>query len=250
MASEKLKYLSEPSLQGLRSDVMKNIELYRSGDFFDISSSNGWCISSDSVCVDSDRLSNLNGSQGASSDIDSSIAVYESFEGMTPALAMEERVWVRFTHLECLQYARARWPVEGSDEKQAEHVLRHFFASGRTGIRDDNAISRLWWNMHIASIADPEDPESALRLILKVADIRMALVERPNTAARIPIIRALMRAMRRDHWITSTGLAFRRFMVEVNRDAGGVLFEVLPDTVIDRVMQRCAEKAQRYLENV
>lgn len=249
MASEKLRYLSESSLYELRSAVMKNLELYRSEDFFDISSTNGWSISSDSVFVDSDRLSNLSGGQGASSDFESSIAVYKSLQGMTPALAMEERVWVRFTHLECLKYARARWPLKGSDEDQVDHILKHFFAKGRTGVRDDNAISRLWWNMHIANIADPEDPESALKLILKVADVRAALVERPNTSARVPIIRALMRVMRSNQWITSTGRAFQKFMVEVNRDAGGVLFEVLPDAVIDSVMLRCAEKAQRNLES-
>jgi len=249
MASEKLKYLSESSLQELRSNVLKNIELYRSENFIEISNGNGWSISSDSVFVDLDRLSSLNGVQGASSDYESSIVVYKSFQGMTPALAMEERVWGRFTHLECLKYARARWPIKGSDQEQTDHILKHFFAKGRTGVRDDNAISRLWWNMHIANIADPEDPEGALKLILKVADIRMALVERPNTAARVPIIRALMRVMRSNQWITSTGRAFQKFMVEVNRDAGGVLFEVLPDTVIDSVMLRCAEKAQRNIES-
>ncbi|SDT42469.1 DUF6339 family protein [Pseudomonas granadensis] len=249
MASEKLKYISELSLQELKSDVLKNIELYRSGNFIEISSCNGWSISSEWVFVDLDRLSSLNGVQGASSDYESSVVVYKSFEGMTPALAMEERVWGRFTHLECLKYARARWPIKGSDQEQVDHILKHFFAKGRTGVRDDNAISRLWWNMHIANIADPEDPESALKLILKVADIRMALVERPNTSARVPIIRALMRVMRSNQWITSTGRAFQKFMIEVNRDAGGVLFEVLPDTVIDSVMLRCAEKAQRNIES-
>lgn len=78
MASEKLKYLSESSLYELRSAVVNNLELYRSEDFFDVSSSNGWSINSDSVFVDSDRLSSLNGDRGASSDFESSITVYLS----------------------------------------------------------------------------------------------------------------------------------------------------------------------------
>lgn len=248
MATEKLKYLSESSLRVLRSDVMKNIELYRAGDFLESSFSNGWCITSETVRVDSDKLSKLDGSGGASADIENSIIVYEAFDGMTPALAMEERVWTRFTHLECLQYSRDRWPIKGEEQKQTENVLKHFFAPGRTGVRDDNAISRLWWNMHIAKIADPGNPLSALRLILKSADIRMAIIERPNTAARIPIIRGLMRTMQNNIWITSAEKIFRQFMVELNRDAGGVLFEVLPDAEVDAVMLQCAAKTQQYFD--
>lgn len=250
MAVGQVKYLSETKLEELKISVADNLERYRSGEFVGLSADNGWSISSDLAHVDFDILSSLDCTDRVSADIHNSIIVYAALGGMTPALAMEERVWARLTHLECLDYARARWPIKGDEQSQVKNIISHFFAPGRTGVRDDNAVSRLWWNMHIAHIADPSDPEGALSLILKTADIRKQIVERPNTAARKPLIKALMRAMRVNQWITSTEAAFRRFMVELNRDAGGVLFEVHSEAVIDSVMLRCAERAQRHLNNL
>jgi hypothetical protein len=249
MTMAKLMYMSEAKLKEVKIDVEKNRERYCSGDFSDLYADNGWNIESELVRLDLDLLSTLDGVNAkAGTDIESSIIVYKSLVGMTPALAMEARVWTRLTHVECLDYSRARWPVTGSEESQIKHVLIHFFALGRTGIRDDNAISRLWWNMHIANIAEPSDPEGALRLMLKTADIRQAIVERPNTASRKPLIRALLRAIQTDHWITSTEDSFRRFMIELNINGGGLLFEVYSADSVDKVMLMCAEKARAYLE--
>ena len=98
--------------------------------------------------------------------------------------------------------------------------------------------------MHVATIADPDDPEGALDLILKTADIRSNFVERPNTAARPPLARAVIRAMQRDPWITSTERAFREFMIVLNRDGGGILFETMEDADVDGIMDTCAERAR------
>lgn len=249
MNNSKLLYLSEQKIGELQSDISKNLERYRVGDFADLVINNGWNVESDLVRVDSDLLSTLDEVNAkAGTDLESSIIVYDSLVGMTPALAMESRVWTRLTHVDCLDYSRARWPITGNEESQLKQVLVHFFAFGRTGVRDDNAVSRLWWNMHIASIADPQDPTRALSLILRSADIRQAIVERPNTAARGPLIRGLLRAIESNPWITSSESCFRRFMVELNIDGGGVLFEVGPESAVDKVMYVCAQRAHEYLE--
>ena len=99
--------------------------------------------------------------RSAQADIEASRTLYRALPGMTPALAREERVWVRLSHVECLGYARDRWLTGQIGERLDQQVRLHLFASGLTGIRDDNALSRLWWNMHIATIADPDDPEGA-----------------------------------------------------------------------------------------
>ena len=122
------------------------------------------------------------------------------------------------------------------------------FAPNLTAIRDDNALSRLWWNVHIATIADPEDPEGALRLILKTADIRNNFVERTGTVSRRPLARAVVRAMRNNPWITSSEQAFREFMKALNRDGGGVLFEALDESEADKLIEACASRAKSHLE--
>ncbi|MGY2188167.1 DUF6339 family protein [Pseudomonas sp. SDO5591_S426] len=249
MTSTPLKYLSQVVVNELSENISINRDRYASGDFFDLSRENGWEVESDKVQINLDMLADLDGTDGtAEADIRSSLIVYRSMPDMTPALAREERVWVRLTHVECLQYSRVRWVKTAKGENLDKVVLDHFFAKGRTGIRDDNAISRLWWNMHVATIADPDDPEGALRLILKTADIRQAIVERPNTASRQPLARAIVRAMRFNPWITSSEAAFREFMKEMNRDAGGVLFEAIPDSDADSALSAYAAKARQHLE--
>lgn len=240
-----LKYLSQDVVNELRNNITLNRDKYASGSFLDLAKENGWEIEINTVQMDLDMLKGLDGAdRTAEADIKNSLIVYKSLLGMTPALAREERVWLRLTHVECLEYSRARWIKKAEGDSLDKAVLDHFFAEGRTGIRDDNAISRLWWNMHVATIADPEDPEDALHHILKTADIRQAIVERPNIASRQPLARAIVRAMRSIPWITSSEGAFREFIKEMNRDAGGVLFEAISDSDADCILSAYAEHAR------
>ena len=248
MTVSPLKYLSENKLSELKKSIVANRDRYEAGSFLDLAHDNGWAIETSTVQVDHDLLETLDGTtRAAAADIDNSLILFRALQGMTPALAREERVWVRLTHIECLGYSRERWLSEKKSEQLDAQVRIHMFAPGLTAIRDDNALSRLWWNMHIASIADPDDPEGALRLILKTADIRSNFVERTNTAARKPLARAVVRAMRRKPWITSSERAFREFMIALNRDGGGILLEALSDAEADTLMDTCASRAQAHM---
>ena len=262
MNSESLKYLSESRLNQLQQDTSENRERYRKGDFLDLSKENGWEIESALVTIDSSALTDLDGSvqttseriQTAEVDAKNSVIVYNALHGMTPALAMEERVWTRLTHMECLEYTRARWFYKSesfSDEYFDNQVRRHFFARTLTGVRDDNAISRLWWNMHIATMLSPSSPNEALGFILKNADVRSNLVERSWTGARLPLSRAIVRLIESEPWVTAHQNNFREFMKLLNRDGGGILLEALPederDAVVDAIMINCLQKARTHL---
>lgn len=248
MTIKKLRFLSEVKLIELSSDKVKNRERYKSSDFLDMVGDNGWSVESRDIYVDFDLLSELNPSLGSEAEVKNSQIVYEAFIKMNPAVASDARTWVRLTHVECLDFCRARWIKDPSDEKVDTAVRKHFFASGRPGVRDDNAISKLWWNRHIAGVADPIDPEGALRIILDKADIRQALIERPSTGSRVPIIRAIIRALRNDPLLASTRL-FKQLMVELNRDGGGLLFEALSEAHADELVVTCATKARAVIDN-
>lgn len=248
MTSESLRYVSESRVIQLLDKVSDNLERYSSGDFLDLASENGWQIESGLVRVNLARLEQLSGENGsAKEDAENSIIVHEALERMTPAIAMDERIWVRLSHVECLEYARNRWLAgnEGDDLEKA--AIKHMFAKGRTGIRDDNAISRLWWNMQIAKMIDPADPEETLKLILLTSDYRMALVERSYTSARLPLARAIVRSLRSGSWIAERKDNFLEFMKELNRDAGGILFEAVSDFEADKMVNTCSLKAMAHL---
>jgi hypothetical protein len=247
MAFEKLKFVSAAVLDQLLDDIPANLARYSEGNFDELAAENGWAIEAASVEVDMDALGELiKGATSPEVEVANSMLVHSALRGMTPSLAREERIWVRLTHVECLDYSRSRW-LEGKPNNAIEKLVsEHFFGGTLTAIRDDNALARLWWNAHIASIGSPEDPEKALKLILKSADIRSNFVERPRTVSRPVLARALVRIMDSDPWVTSTEASFREFMKVMNRDGGGILFEVHDDTAVDDFMRKCSERAQQF----
>ena len=248
MAIKKLKFLTEAKLVELSRDKVKNRERYKYSGFLDLVDDIGWSVESKEVHVDFDLLSQLDASSGSEAEVGNSRIVFESFKNMNPAIASDARTWVRFTHVECLDFCRARWIKNPSDEHVDKAVEKHFFAAGRPGVRDDNAISRLWWNRHVAGIADPVDPEGALRIILDKADIRQALIERPSTGSRVPIVRAIIRSLRSNPELGNATF-FKQLMVELNREGGGVLFEALTESQADILVMTCADKAKIVLSN-
>lgn len=243
--SESLSYLSEARLIELLNNVPENLARYEAGNFLDLAADNGWKIQSEQVKVDVSKLESMyKGKGSAKEDIQNSIAVYEALEGMTPAIAMDERIWVRLSHVECLDYARSRWLAAQAGDELKKSAIKHMFAKGRPGIRDDNAISRLWWNMHIANMIDPNDPEGALKVILLTSDYRMALIERSYTSARLPLARAIVNSLKSSSWIAERKDNFLQFMKELNRDAGGVLFESVSSSEAEKIVESCSLKAQ------
>jgi hypothetical protein len=243
--SKSLCYLSEARLIELLNDVPENLARYEAGNFLDLAAENGWKIQSELVKVDVSKLESMDGGQGsAKEDIKNSIVVYEALQGMTPAIAMDERIWVRLSHVECLNYARSRWLAGQAGDELQKSATKHMFAKGRPGIRDDNAISRLWWNMHIANMIDPTDPEDTLRVILLTSDYRMALIERSYTSARLPLARAIISSLKSSSWISERKDNFLQFMKELNRDAGGLLFESVSPYEAEKVVELCSKKAR------
>ncbi len=269
----KLKYFAESTLAELKANVPSNLELYRDSGFEDQAHLNGWSMELSSVEVDPEKLGKLELSGGSTAEASNSLIVFEAFKGMTPALATEERVWARLTHFECLEYARKRWPLKdepkeaggllgsltGAKRKAAEQrrevhhqnvsqIETHYFARGRTGYRDDHAVSRLWWNAFIAWRVDPEDQIGVLQELLRLADTRQALVERPILSNRVELLRGIVRIMRMHPDVYATGKAFNEFMKALNLRGSGVLFETLADQDADKILLKCRDDALRKLQ--
>lgn len=106
MTESPLKYLSEKKLSELKESIVANRDRYEAGDFLDLEHDNGWAVETSTVQVDHDLLAKLDGTaRTAAADIDNSLILFQALQGMTPALAREERVWARLTHIECLGYS-------------------------------------------------------------------------------------------------------------------------------------------------
>jgi hypothetical protein len=141
----RLKYVSNETVDGLRSSIAQNLRRYTAGDFTDLLNESDWSIEL-GLDVDLSPLSGLDPSGTPAAEAANSRLVWNALRGLSPSLACEEGIWVRLTHVECLDYSRERWLDGKTGNDVIEGLVRkHFFASGVTMRRDDNALSRLWW---------------------------------------------------------------------------------------------------------
>lgn len=77
------------------------------------------------------------------SDITNAIKLYEAFK-ITPLQATNKYMWAYTCHVDpnCRKYVQYRWP----DSKIEQ---RYFVPSGGDGLYYFNALSRLWWCVHL-----------------------------------------------------------------------------------------------------
>jgi hypothetical protein len=217
------------------------MDRYLSGNFDDIAANNGWEIETSIASYTPESLKALSPDLSREAEIENSLIVFNSFSGMTPALATEERLWTRLCHVECLEFARARW-LRNTTETSSS-VRTHLFAPGLAGSRDDNAIGRLWWNGYVASIACPGDTKLGLRTLLSRANIRLQVIDRADTAFRRPLVQGIARIIIRERWFADDDKAISHFMYEVNKRSGGVVFEAFTSVGIDDHLKNCFDAA-------
>jgi hypothetical protein len=240
---ERLKYLSLSAADGLYRSVAENAERYKRGHFVDMAQSGGWSAEL-SIAVDMAPLRDLDPEVNPLAEYENSLRVWRALGQLPPAVAIENRVWARLAHLDCLEFCRARWFKNLEGDELEKVVKKHMFAQSLTQYRDDHALARLWWNYYIASRLCPEEPATALRAFLKSADIRLNFIERPWIASRRALGRGIIRLMTYDAWVTSTESNFRRIMTTINRLGSGIAFEVLSDREIDKFLMRSRKLAE------
>lgn len=242
---ENLKFVSESVVDDLHSNIAGNMERYNAADFSDIAKEPGWEIETNGVKYDKGFVANLIHSSDPDAEVANSLLVYDALEGMTPALAREERIWVRLCHIDCIEYAKERW-VKANPESA---IKNHFFARTLSQSRDDNAIGRLWWNGYLGSLLEPGDPEFALKLILKRANIRLQFVDRANVSFRLPLAKGIVRLLESEPWFDSHDRAFEHYMLALDRSAGGLLFESSTDGSIDEFLKSTLPLAKQIHED-
>lgn len=236
-----LKFVSEKIAASLHASIEQNIDRYLNGDFTDLARELGWALETRGATCDPAFAASLEPTAGTDAEVKNSLIVYHAFAGMTPALARDERVWVRLCHVEGLEYARGRW-IGTTDP--VRDVRNHFFASDLSECRDDNALGRLWWNGYIAHVLDPNNPEKVLEQMLARANIRLQFVDRANASFRIPLARGLIRMLRNEPWLNSHDRAFEDYIRVLDRNGGGRLFEAETELEIDAFLRLSLPAAQ------
>lgn len=243
MSVQPIRLLAATVVEDLSKNIDTNLARYTGGDFLDLEKESGWAIETALATWDPAIATNLDPSGTPTAEISNSLLIYKGLQGMTPALAREERLWTRLCHVECLEYARKRWI--GKEEAAASAVRLHFFAAGLRGCRDQNAIGRLWWNAHLAALAMPDDIEGGLKLLLTRANYRLQIVDRADSAFRQPLVSGIFRMLEKEEWLNSYDAAIADFMFEVNKRSGGIMFEAFDPTIVDSHLETCVIYAKQ-----
>lgn len=246
MKNTRLKYLSNTTTEGLRGTVTANLDRYRSGDFSDLMNDGEWGVEL-RLEAELSPLAELDPSGTPEAEISNSLLVGDALAGLTPVLAYEEGIWVRLTHVECLEYSRQRWLSGKGDQAQLVNAIyKHFFADTLDRRRDDNALSRLWWNWYIAGMITQDDRRAALEVMLKRADNRLSLIERSLTGSRLPLVAGVVRIAHTHPSIMASEASFRSFMKVVNKRGSGLVFEALSESEVDHFMYDCVRRAALF----
>lgn len=243
MSMEPMRLLASGVVDDLSKNIAGNLSRYMEGDFVDLEKQSGWAIETTLARWDPAIAASLDPSGTPAAEIKNSLLIYKGLQGMTPALACEERLWARLCHVECLDYARKRWL--GKEEAAEPAVRLHFFAAGLRGYRDRNAIGRLWWNGHVAALAMPDNIEAGLERLLTRANIRLQIVDRADSAFRQPLVSGIFRLLGTEDWFDTYDAAIADFMFEVNKRSGGLMFEALEPEVIDNHLHICVTAAKQ-----
>jgi Family of unknown function (DUF6339) len=237
--TELLRYLTTAHMDRLRRDSAAAASKYMSSDFAPLQDLES-VTRKMTTQMDTEVLERLDAAGGPDVEVRNSILVHSALPGLSAAAASDVRIWAYLAHGPALAYARKRW-LKGKDgDKLAKAVAAHFFGSGIAGYRDDNAVGRLWWNAHIASTVSDMGVEDALHLLLKTADIRQAIIERPGIASRPALLAGIVHYMRRDPSVHSDEKKFRSFMININKFGGGMIFEAMDDGDLNEFLGRAA----------
>ncbi len=241
---KKIPYISSSILEKLQSSIEVNLDRYSSSGFCDLQNDARWQPTLD-IEYDEGLLSQLKHDPNKSKSEDdrcNSEIVGVVFGKLTPQLACREEIWVRLSHIECLDYSRERWFKGEANEQLSTSVNRHMFAPGRPGRREYHAISRLWWTYHLAKCVRPDDPKSALNAITQSADLRKSIFDNPWTTSRLEITRAIVNVIESTPDIAKEK-NWREFIKAVNRAGGGKVFEVMLPEDIRSTLDACAQTA-------
>lgn len=236
-----IPYVSLSTERLLWNSAPSNAERYTTSDFNDILNAPGSTLEM-SQRYDPAPLSDLDAGRD---DLFNAQLVWKSLKHLTPALARENRLWVRLCHAEALLYSRHRWWSASPQDKLQDSVRLHAFARTRTQCRDDNALSRLWWSAYVAHRLLPEDFDGALSALLNKADTRAAIVERPWTSSRVPIGSSIVRALQSDSWLSGKESNLRDVMKRLNFTGGGVAIEVAERGLATALVQEAIDFAKQ-----
>jgi hypothetical protein len=166
----------------LRENMLNNVERYLSGGewvgsyLMDLTEMDKWYLESRIPFYKVNlEVSDRNKRNISKTDAENAKRIHKSLRALTPAQAVDPRIWTYLTHAVYPDYMAARWLKQNQDISKG--TLERFFANNNREIIR-NGIARLWWYGYLTYDSTREDPYELTDFLLSNQNIAQALLER------------------------------------------------------------------------
>jgi hypothetical protein len=179
-------------------------------------------------------------------DSENSRRVFQWLRNLTPALAMEERLWACLTHAVFPEYMHTRWPGKDSDA-----IRRRYLFEGKSfAALSRNGISRLWWAGHLTFDEGRKNAFELTDTLFLRQDIQVSLLERSIGKCRNVRMGVLNFLNENSAWLSdaSFGRRIQLMLKELNLLGGVALLDALPPAEIDAYLQKIAKSVTDHAE--
>lgn len=240
----KLAYFSNAFVGKLRETAAANAANYESGSaWLDSLAASGSYVHESNQVVDPPPQLLIAGDDTAAHDAANAQRVFEWLSKLTPAIAMEERLWAYLTHVVFAEYMRARWPVTG-----ASAIHRRYLFEGKSfASLSRNGIARLWWAAFLTRDEEREAPYELTGTLFLRQDIQVSLLERSLGKCRRVRFAVLEFLKANADWLAteSFGRRIQLLLKEMNLLGGVAILDAVPPAELQAFLQRVGEKLVR-----
>lgn len=185
----------------------------------------------------------FDGDDADSRDAENAMRVYQWLRKLTPAIAMEERLWAYLTHVTFAEYMAKRWPPKNKGAVER----RYLFEGGSFSSLARNGIARLWWAGYLTIDEKRDDPFELTRTLFLRQDIQVSLLERSLGKCR-GVRHGVLEYLRvNESWLSSEsfGKRIQFILKELNLLGGVAVLDALPpdgfQAALDAIGRRSVE---------
>lgn len=169
-------------------------------------------------------------------DAENAKRVFNWLHQLTPAVAMELRLWGHLTHCVFKDYMHSRWPADSGSL-----VTRRYLYEGNSfAALSRNGISRLWWSAYLTRDEKRADPYELTNTLFLRQDIQVAVLERAMGKCRGVRVALLEFLHDNQDWLSeeSFGKRIQFIARELNLLGGVAILDAIPDEEIKSFLAR------------
>jgi hypothetical protein len=236
----KLQFFSGNFVTQLRKDASANLSKYGGDTSWMETLSDGKAyVHESSLVIDPPPQLVITQGDNAQNDAENAKRIYTWLIKLTPALAMEERLWAYLTHCVFQDYMKARWPANDAGAIQR----RYLFEGKSFDSLSRNGIARLWWAGYLTRDVKRENPFQLTETLFLRQDVHTSLLER--RIGKCTKVRAAVLDFLRENsaWLSSEAFG-RRIQVllkELNLLGGVAILDALPEAELQLFLKKIGE---------